>query len=90
MRRQILGWLLAGLFTISLCGCDGTASSSNTDIDKIIRAKQIVRTRLNYPDTADFHELKTSVNGNTVHLVVTAKNAFGVPSTHTFDINVSD
>lgn len=72
------------LFAILLVGCDG----GNSDIDKIIRAKQEVRSRLNYPDTADFHEMKTAVRGNTVTLTVTAKNAFGTPSTHTFNIQV--
>jgi hypothetical protein len=60
----------------------------NPEVDKIIRAKQIVRSQLNYPDTADFHDMSTSVRGNTVTLTVTAKNAFGVPSTHTFNIEV--
>lgn len=72
------------LFAVLLAGCD----SSNSDVDKILRAKEIVRSQLNFPDTADFHEMKTMVNGNTVTLTVTAKNAFGVPSTHTFNINV--
>lgn len=62
-------------------------TSNNTDVDKIISAKQTVLSKLNYPDTADFHDMKTIVNGNNVTLVVTAKNAFGVPSTHTFNIN---
>ena len=60
----------------------------NPEVDKIIKAKQIVRSQLNYPDTADFHDMSTSVRGDTVTLTVTAKNAFGVPSTHTFNIKV--
>lgn len=68
-------------------GCNGN-SSSNSKIDKIIAAKQIVRNRVNYPDTLDFHDLKTNVSGNVVTLTFTAKNAFGVPSTHTMNINV--
>lgn len=73
------------LFVLIFSGCD---AGGNSEVDKIIKAKQVVLSRLNYPDTADFHEMKTSVRGNTVSLTVTAKNAFGVPSTHTFDINV--
>lgn len=73
------------LFAMILSGCEMQADSK---IDKIIKAKQIVLGKLNYPDTADFHELSTEVSGNTVRLTVTAKNAFGVPSTHTFDIDV--
>jgi hypothetical protein len=78
MRRAIL---------LSLClilGCD----AGNPEVDKIIRAKQVVLSRLNFPDTARFHEMSTSVRGNTVTLTVTAKNAFGVPSTQTFNIQV--
>lgn len=72
------------LLAAFLAGCD----SSNSEVDKILRAKDIVRGQLNYPDTADFHEMSTEVHGNTVKLTITAKNAFGVPSTHTFNINV--
>jgi hypothetical protein len=72
------------LLAAFLAGCD----SSNSEVDKILRAKDIVRAQLNYPDTADFHEMSTEVHGNTVKLTVTAKNAFGVPSTRTFNINV--
>lgn len=72
------------LFVLVLAGCD----SGNSEVDKILKAKQVVLSRLNFPDTADFHEMKTSVRGDTVTLTVTAKNAFGVPSTHTFDIKV--
>ena len=72
---------------IVITSCINNDSSITTDVDKIITAKQIVLSQLNYPDTADFHDMKTKVNGNNVTLVVTAKNAFGVPSTHTFNIN---
>lgn len=68
-----------------LAGCN---SSFDSDVDKILKAKQIVLRSLNYPATADFHEMSTEVHGNNVKLIVTAKNAFGVPSTHTFNINV--
>jgi hypothetical protein len=72
------------LCVMILVGCD----VGNPEVDKIIRAKQVVLSQLNFPDTARFHEMSTSVRGNTVTLTVTAKNAFGVPSTHTFNIEV--
>jgi hypothetical protein len=74
------------LFPIVLLfvGCD----NSNSDVDKIIKAKQIVLGKINFPDTADFHEMKTHVQGNNVSLTVTAKNAFGVPATQTFTVRV--
>jgi hypothetical protein len=59
------------------------------DIDKILRAKDIVRAMVNYPDTLVFHEFSTKVNGNTVTLKFTCKNGFGVPETHTMDIKVN-
>lgn len=66
-----------------LAGCEG-----NTEIDKILAAKDIVRSRVNYPDTLDFHEMKTNVSGNTVSLTFTCKNAFGVPETRTTNIQI--
>jgi hypothetical protein len=62
---------------------------SDSDIDKILKAKDIVRGMVNYPDTLVFHDLYTKVSGNTVTLKFTAKNAFGVPETHTKDIKVN-
>lgn len=58
------------------------------DIDKILKAKDIVRGMVNFPDTLVFHDLYTKVKGNTVTLKFTCKNAFGVPETHTMDIKV--
>ena len=58
------------------------------DIDKILKAKEIVRGMVNYPDTLVFHEFHTKVRGNTVTLKFTCKNGFGVPETHTKDIRV--
>ncbi len=58
------------------------------DIDKILKAKEIVRGMVNYPDTLVFHEFSTKVSGNTVTLKFTCKNAFGVSETHTMDIRV--
>jgi hypothetical protein len=59
------------------------------DIDKILKAKDIVRGMVNYPDTLVFHDLYTKVNGNTVTLKFTCKNGFGVPETHIMDIKVN-
>jgi hypothetical protein len=70
-----------------ILGILGCFLPENQDVNKIIRAKEIVRSKLNYPDTASFH-LNTEVNGDTVTLTVTAKNGFGVPSTQTFTVNV--
>ncbi len=75
-------WLLV---IFLLVGC---AAPGNSEIDKIITAKAIVRSMVNYPDTLDFHDMKTSVSGNKVTLTFSAKNAFGVPSTHTKTITV--
>lgn len=72
------------VLVLLLAGC----AVGNSEVDKIIKAKQEVLSRLNYPDTADFHDMKTQVRGSTVTLTVTAKNAFGTPSTHTFNIRV--
>jgi hypothetical protein len=58
------------------------------DVDKILKAKEIVRKMVNYPDTLVFHEFSTKVSGNTVTLKFTCKNGFGVPETHTIDIKV--
>jgi len=54
---------------ILMIGCDNT----NSEVDKILKAKQIVLGKINFPDTADFHEMKTQVQGNNVSLTVTAK-----------------
>lgn len=62
---------------------------SDSDIDKILKAKEIVRNMVNYPDTLVFHEFHTKVNFNTVTLKFTCKNGFGVPETHTMDIKVN-
>lgn len=64
-------------------------SINDPDINKILKAKDIVRGMVNYPDTLVFHDLYTKVSGNTVTLKFTAKNAFGVPETHTKDIKVN-
>lgn len=69
-----------------MSGC--VDSASNSDIDKILAAKDTVRQIVNYPDTLSFHEFDTHVSGNRVKLKFTCKNAFGVPETHTMNIKV--
>lgn len=59
------------------------------DVDKILKAKDMVRAMVNYPDTLVFHDFSTKVSGNTVTLKFTCKNAFGVPETHVMDIKVN-
>jgi hypothetical protein len=61
----------------------------DNEINKILKAKEIVRGMVNYPDTLVFHEFYTKVSGNTVTLKFTAKNGFGVPETHIKDIKVN-
>lgn len=62
---------------------------SDDEINKILKAKEIVRQMVRNPDTLVFHEFKTKVSGNTVTLTFTCKNDFGVPETHTKDIRVN-
>ena len=85
MRGMILG----------LCLCGGVGSiiinppvAVANDIDKILKAKDIVRNMVNYPDTLVFHDLYTKVSGNTVTLKFTCKNGFGVPETNIMDIKI--
>ena len=61
----------------------------DNEINKILKAKEIVRGMVNYPDTLVFHDFYTVVKGNTVTLKFTAKNAFGTPETHIKDIKVN-
>jgi len=76
-------------FCLVIGSCNGGGGSSDAKIDKIIKAKAIVKGMVNYPDTLSFHNMSTSVSGNNVTLKFTAKNAFGVPSTHTKTITVN-
>lgn len=62
---------------------------SDEEINKILKAKEIVRNMVNYPDTLVFHDLHTKVSGNTVTLKFTCKNAYGVSETHVMDIKVN-
>lgn len=67
----------------------GALVPSDNEVDKVWVAERYVKSVvLNYPDTANFHTLSTNVSGNDVALTVTAKNAFGVPSTHKFIVEV--
>jgi hypothetical protein len=59
------------------------------DIDKILKAKEIVRNMVNYPDTLVFYEFSTVVKGNVVTLKFSCKNGFGVSETHILDVNVN-
>lgn len=68
---------------------DGVTKIDDNEINKILKAKEIVRGMVNFPDTLVFHDFSTKVSGNTVTLKFTAKNAFGVPETHVKDIKVN-
>lgn len=86
--NKFWGLVIGLLLVFSMIGKGCENGGGNSEVDKIIKAKAAVRNMVNYPDTLDFHELKTSVSGNSVTLTFTAKNAFGVPSTYTKTINV--
>jgi hypothetical protein len=77
---------------LSVCTMINTIISPNVavanDIDKILKAKDMVRNMVNYPDTLVFHEFYTVVKGSIVTLKFTCKNGFGVPETHIMDIRV--
>jgi len=88
--------IVVALVLIVACGsaancvyADGATKIDDNEINKILKAKEIVRGMVNFPDTLVFHEFATKVNGNTVTLKFTAKNAFGVPETHVKDIKVN-
>lgn len=93
MMKKIV---VALVLTIVACGsavncayADGSTKIDDAEINKILKAKEIVRGIVNFPDTLVFHEFYTVVKGNTVTLKFTAKNAFGVPETHVKDIKVN-
>ncbi len=86
-------FISAFIIGLSICGISNSIIVNPPavvadDIDKILKAKEIVRNMVNYPDTLVFHDLYTNVSGNTVTLKFTCKNGFGVPETHTMDILV--
>lgn len=76
--------ILFSVLFLFCIGCDVT----DPDVDRVLKAKHIVRQMVNYPDTLDFHEFDTQVIGNTVTLKFTCKNGFGVPQTHSMNIRV--
>jgi hypothetical protein len=65
-----------------------TVKISDEEINKILKAKDIVRGMVRNPDTLVFHELYTKVKGNVVTLKFTCKNDFGVAETHVLDVTV--
>ena len=85
IKCVILGLMFCGAVSCNFVTNPSVAVAD--DIDKILRAKDIVRSMVNYPDTLVFHEFYTKVNGNVVTLKFTCKNGYGVPETHTMDIN---
>lgn len=72
------------IFCMLFAGCE----SNSPNINKILIAKDRVKSIVNYPDTLSFHEFDTKVNGNVVTLKFTCKNAFNVPETHTMSFNI--
>lgn len=84
----LIGHFLTPSNNQSFSGRDNTNKSYSSDVDKILIAKGKIRNIVNYPDTLSFHEFDTSVNGNTVTLKFTCKNAFGVPETRIMNIDV--
>jgi len=95
-KEKMMKKIVVALVLIVACGsaancvyADGATKIDDNEINKILKAKEIVRGMVNFPDTLVFHEFATKVNGNTVTLKFTAKNAFGVPETHVKDIKVN-
>ena len=91
MKKFIVALMIGLCFSgyISQTFINSAYAISDSDIDKILKAKDIVRSMVNYPDTLVFHEFYTKVSGNTVTLKFTCKNAFGTPETHVKDIRVN-
>jgi hypothetical protein len=95
-KEKMMKIIVALVLTIVACGsaanyvyADGVTKIDDNEINKILKAKEIVRGMVNYPDTLVFHDFSTKVSGNTVTLKFTAKNGFGVPETHVKDIKVN-
>ena len=95
---KIMMWafiaMIIGVVALNSCGITVSSpvqQSEPSDIDKIIAAQDYVRNYVaKYPDTLDFYDWTYSpkVNGNTVTLKFSCKNAFGVQETHIMDIEV--
>ena len=88
MRYMVMAMMIGFVGDIMVRPNVAMAIDDN-EINKILKAKEIVRGMVNYPDTLVFFEFYTKVSGNTVTLKFTAKNAFGVPETHIKDIKVN-
>jgi hypothetical protein len=88
MRYMVMAMMIGFVGDIMVRPNIAVAIDDN-EINKILKAKEIVRGMVNYPDTLVFFEFYTKVSGNTVTLKFTAKNAFGVPETHIKDIKVN-
>jgi hypothetical protein len=88
MRYMVMAMMIGFVGDIMVRPNVAVAIDDN-EINKILKAKDIVRGMVNYPDTLVFFEFYTKVSGNTVTLKFTAKNAFGVPETHIKDIKVN-
>lgn len=89
MKFAIIAFLFLGLTSSSCYLSAAEIKISDDEINKILKAKEIVRNMVNYPDTLVFHDFSTKVSGNTVTLKFTCKNAFGTPETHVLDIKVN-
>lgn len=88
LRSFVLAVSFVGFIGDIIINPSVVVASVADDIDKILKAKDIVRKMVNFPDTLVFHDLYTKVRGNTVTLKFTCKNAFGAPETHVKDIRV--
>lgn len=91
MKKFITALMIGLCFSgyISQTFINSAYAINDSDINKILKAKDIVRSMVNYPDTLVFHEFYTKVSGNTVTLKFTCENAFGVKETHVKDIRVN-
>ena len=88
MRYMVMAMMIGFVGDIMVRPNIAMAIDDN-EINKILKAKEIVRGMVNYPDTLVFFEFYTKVSGNTVTLKFTAKNAFGTPETFIKDIKVN-
>jgi hypothetical protein len=87
IKSFVFAIVLIGCSTYSIITPKTAFAISDEEINKILKAKEIVRGMVNYPDTLVFHEFYTKVRGDIVTLKFTCKNGFGVAETHVMDIN---